>query len=110
MTTKQIDEANPVSSVSVIALFAWDSAVLTDKYKKELSKIAGGQFTSLTIEGFVQESGNTNAQNIDLSNRRALAVKAYLLSVGVNADEITILASGVYNNKPEGRRVEVVTS
>jgi len=110
LTVAQIEQAIPNPSVKVIAFFAWDSAVLTDQYKNGLQKLAGGQFTTLTIAGFVQESGNTNAHNLNLSNRRALAVRDYLESLGVSAEQIQILAAGIYDNKPDGRRVEVVTS
>jgi peptidoglycan-associated lipoprotein len=47
----------------------------------------------ITIEGHADERG-TSEYNLALGERRALAVKAYLVSLGVGADRLTTLSYG----------------
>ena len=70
----------------------------------------------LTIEGHTDSSGG-DAHNQELSNRRAEAVKSYLVGAGIGADRLTARGLGASaplasNDTPLGRsqnrRVELV--
>ena len=71
--------------------------------------------TQLVITGHTDSSGNA-ARNRQLSNRRAEAVRAFLISAGAPANRITATGAGssqplVSNDTPEGRernrRIEI---
>ena len=64
--------------------------------------------TSIVVEGHTSSDG-TKAFNQDLSERRAMAVKEYLISVGVISDRIETIGYGETkpigdNNTTEGRK------
>jgi len=61
----------------------------------------------VTIEGYTDSKG-TDAYNLKLSDRRAAAVKHYLVSKGVAADRLTTVGKGeadpvAPNTKPDGK-------
>ena len=62
-----------------------------------------------TLEGFTDPSGNRQ-RNLELSRKRAEAVKEVLVQVGVPAERITVGEGGIdfkVKKPEEGRRVEV---
>jgi len=108
--------AGPASSVT----FKNNSAVLSDDAKRTLDGIAS-QVSSLNngyaieIQGFTDDRGSENF-NFGLSERRAEAVKRYLVSKNVQLHRITIVGLGednpVADNKTtkgreQNRRVDV---
>jgi len=92
--------------------FDFDKSTIRPVYKEHLAKIA--QFmkehkdTVTTIEGHTCSIG-TEEYNLKLSRRRALSVKARLVSLGVEAERLKIAAYGetkpiADNSTLEGRR------
>ena len=72
--------------------------------------------TRISIEGHCDERG-TAEYNLGLGERRANAVKAYLVELGVPADRIVIVSKGKESpfctesrTKPAGSRTAAVTS
>jgi OOP family OmpA-OmpF porin len=91
---------------------------LRKKYKEHLDQIAvellADPAVKVTLSGFADSKGD-KAFNMPLSQKRAEAVKNYLVKKGVDKDRITVLFFGedspkASNNTPEGlaanRRVE----
>jgi len=101
------------------SLFAFDSAVLSDRAKSSLDKAAKdlkASGKSANINGYADSTGNPS-YNVDLSKRRAQAVADYLEKDGVPADKLTVKGYGATdfvatNDTAEGRaqnrRVEIV--
>ncbi|TNE89362.1 MAG: OmpA family protein [Gammaproteobacteria bacterium] len=98
-------------TLSSDVLFAFDSAQLLDKGKKELDVAAEAvtqkmQLVSMTIVGHTDRLGSY-AYNLSLSKRRAESVRSYLVSRGVPVELISIDGRG--SSQPlvqcEGRRV-----
>lgn len=77
--------------------FAFDSAVLDDGARQTLQRQATWlqQFPSVsaTIEGHADERG-TREYNLALGDRRATAVKNYLVALGVAADRLRTISYG----------------
>ena len=75
--------------------FAFDSDRIRDESKAGLNKIVGAMKTNpswrLSIEGHTDASGSSE-HNQWLSERRAQAVRAYLLSSGIAAERLTLVA------------------
>ena len=88
MVTKE----NPVR-LQADTLFAFDSADLTSNGKAALNDMLGKltaeslQNQKLEIRGYTDEIG-TDAYNLDLSKRRAAAVRDYLVSQGIDGGRI----------------------
>lgn len=87
---------------SADSFFAFDSAVLLpagvsalDKFTRELS---GTRFDTVTVTGHTDRIG-THAYNMDLSTRRAEAVRRYLVDVARLPSE-KIMASGIDGSEP----------
>lgn len=109
-------------SIPDVALFAFDSAELTDqgkdaieeyraKLRPELSEAYAG-----IIIGHTDSTGN-DEYNMDLSKRRAQSVADYLVSTGIDPDKLRVVGRGendpiASNNSEEGRaqnrRVDIV--
>lgn len=101
--------------------FDFDSEVLKPQAKDSLTKVAAqlnGQYGGRPVEvrGHADNRGEAE-YNLKLSERRALAVKNFLVSQGVAADRIKTIGFGETapvdsNDSPEGRahnrRVEVL--
>jgi OmpA-OmpF porin, OOP family len=107
----------PVHHVDLLVNFEFDSNKLTGSTKENLAQFASAlqdpriKGTKFEIEGHTDATG-TEQYNIGLSERRANAVIAYLVSLGV--DPSTLEAKGYGKSKPrvadpfsaENRRVE----
>lgn len=106
-------------TIQAEALFDFDKAVLKPEGKKSLdeavAKLAGIDLEVIIATGHTDSIG-TEAYNQKLSERRANAVKDYLVSKGVAGNKITTLGKGetqpVATNKTsdgrsKNRRVEV---
>jgi peptidoglycan-associated lipoprotein len=77
--------------------FAYDSIVLSEEARGVLQKNADYLKTRATVKVMVEghaDSRGTNEYNLALTERRAAAVKAYLVSLGVAADRVTTVAKG----------------
>lgn len=77
--------------------FAFDDATLTPGHKELLSRIVGILLTSsdyrVQIHGHTDDIGN-DEYNLKLSERRAQAVRDYMVEAGLNPDIITIKGFG----------------
>lgn len=103
-------------------LFAFDSDEMSDAGKAYLSSRSGeiGQdfdaIYSVTIIGHTDSTGDAD-YNLDLSNRRALAVSEHLIAIGVPPNKLRILGRGenhpmfpndTRESRAQNRRVEVL--
>lgn len=78
--------------IAADALFAFDSAKLSDAGKARLAEVANtvrgqGAGMDLTVIGYTDRIGS-DAYNMDLSQRRAAAVRGYLVEQGIPAGSI----------------------
>jgi len=109
-----------VITLSGSVLFASNQAVLLPEARTRLDQVADVLLTTrerdITIEGHTDSQGG-DALNMDLSQRRAEAVRDYLVGRGYQADRIKAHGLGkgnpiADNASPEGRannrRVEIV--
>ncbi|MBI5845116.1 MAG: OmpA family protein [Deltaproteobacteria bacterium] len=109
-----------VITLSGSVLFASDQSVLLKSAQARLNKVTDVLLTTpernLIIEGYADSRG-TDSYNIDLSQRRADAVRSYLVNRGYRADRIQANGLGeahpvASNESAEGRannrRVEIV--
>ena len=100
--------------------FAFDSAELTAEDKAELERVATRlkelEFVGGTATGHTDSVGEED-YNQKLSDRRAIAVKDYLESKGINATRMTAMGYGeaqpVASNdtdagRAQNRRVELI--
>lgn len=108
------------ASIDLLINFEFDSAALQPKGANDLdqlvmalkdSSMSGRTFV---IEGHTDAKG-TEAYNLDLSNRRAQSVVAYLVRYGVSPDRLESLGFGssqlYYPQRPEAaenRRVRII--
>jgi peptidoglycan-associated lipoprotein len=79
------------------ALFAYDQSTLgadaTDVLNRDARWLLRWPTTKVTVEGHCDERG-TAEYNLALGERRATAVKSYLVSLGVSADRLTVVSYG----------------
>jgi peptidoglycan-associated lipoprotein len=91
-----IDSLNK-SGVLKPVFFAYDSVVLDEAARGVLQKNAeylkGRPTAKVIVEGHGDSRG-TNEYNLALSDRRAAAVKGYVVSLGVAADRVSTVAKG----------------
>lgn len=89
--------------LSADALFAFDKAELSPTGRASLDEMAAGlrergdRLRSVRVVGYTDRLGD-DAYNRDLSQRRADAVKAYLVSQGVPGDRV--ITEGAGNSDP----------
>lgn len=108
-------------TISATALFDFDKAVLKEQGKVQLRLLAdkiksqGVSIGDIDVIGYTDSIG-TEAYNQKLSEQRAAAVKAYLISVGVNPGIIDAIGRGerdpvatnMYKDgRAKNRRVEI---
>ncbi|MDH4231229.1 MAG: peptidoglycan-associated lipoprotein Pal [Nitrospirota bacterium] len=78
-------------------LFDYDKYDVKDSYKDEMMKVSAymtkNSSATLSIEGHCDERG-TNEYNLALGDRRAKAVKDYLVSLGVPSARIETISYG----------------
>ena len=78
-------------------LFDYDKYDVKDSYKAEMMKVSAhmtkDSSATLSIEGHCDERG-TNEYNLALGDRRAKAVKDYLVSLGVPSSRIETISYG----------------
>ena len=93
MTVEQVNEQSPLKPV----FFIYDSDELDDTARQVLAdnaKVMQNYATwVITIEGHCDERG-TPEYNLALGDRRALAVKNFLVSLGIAADRIRTVSYG----------------
>lgn len=101
-------------------LFAYDSAQVDDTERAKVEAVAeylkANASSMVTLEGHCDERGS-NEYNMSLGERRALAVRAYLMSLGIDGARIQTKSLGEEQPKDAGhdenawnvnRRVEFV--
>lgn len=109
-----------VITLSGSVLFASNKSVLLPEAKSRLDQVLDVLFTTkerhLTIEGYTDSQGSEN-NNMELSQKRADAVRNYLVQKGYEADLVKAKGLGesnpiADNNNAEGRannrRVEII--
>ncbi|EAY28687.1 OmpA family protein [Microscilla marina] len=114
--TLSFAQTSPVRTSSVY--FAYKQSELSAKAKQKLDQTFARLYRKqvldyeVTLTGLADSVGNV-AANHQLANKRALAVKTYLIAQGVGADKVTVKVLGERpaNNEDEhrrNRRVEIV--
>jgi peptidoglycan-associated lipoprotein len=93
MSLAELNAKKPLDDIN----FEYDKADLTDRARAGLQKNAGwlGKWTStkILIEGHADSRG-TNEYNLALGERRAAAVRDYLVTLGVPAARMSIVSKG----------------
>ncbi|HAG53556.1 MAG TPA: peptidoglycan-associated lipoprotein [Alphaproteobacteria bacterium] len=79
-------------------LFGFDSSAVDETAKADLTLIANfvlanDSIASIIIQGHADERG-TREYNLALGERRAVAVKKYLVGLGLNAEQIETISFG----------------
>jgi len=110
----------PAAARSYLVFFDWDRAELSDRARQIVADAATGSAkaasTRISVAGHADSSG-TPAYNAPLSQRRADAVAAELVRLGVPKAAISITAFGDTKplvptaagvREPQNRRVEIV--
>jgi len=98
MSVVMVKELKPLS-LSADALFAFDSATLTEEGRSRLDEVIGSltakalENKQIDITGFTDRIGSDN-YNQGLSERRAQAVRDYLVSRGLPDDAINTQGMG----------------
>lgn len=88
----------PISAnLSADALFGFDQATLQPAGIAALDQLIqstnGQTYDTLTVTGYTDPIG-TEAYNLDLSRRRAQAVRDYLIGHGLQVDHISVVGAG----------------
>mgnify|MGYP001060665616 CR=1 FL=1 len=92
-TLEQLNAEKPLADV----FFAYDSTELSEEARANLQKnlqwLNRWTSTRILIEGHADSRG-TNEYNLALGERRAAAVRDYLVSLGLASDRVTIVSKG----------------
>jgi len=112
--------APAMAGKSFLVFFDWDKSTLSDRARSIIQDAAATakstQHTQIEVNGYADTSG-TPAYNKGLSMRRAQAVAAELVRLGVGKTEIAIKAfgdtvllvpTGPGVREPQNRRVEII--
>jgi len=105
--------ASATRALALLVQFDFDSAQIQPQARPQLDALAAGikmlpSDRHVVIEGHTDSVG-TDAYNLELSERRAKAVKTYLVSVhGIDAGRLTTEGFGPYRpiNTQDGRASE----
>ncbi len=110
----------PASDQTYLIFFDWDKTDLTPKAEQIISEAAASSqsraVTTIAVSGYTDTSGRAD-YNQALSERRADAVAAQMVSDGVSRSEIEIHAFGATHllvptgpgvREPQNRRVEII--
>ena len=93
MTLDELNKQAPLASV----YFALDSTELTQEARGVLQKnsewLKRRTSTRILVEGHADNRG-TNEYNLALAERRAAAVRDYLVSLGIPTDRMSIVSKG----------------
>jgi peptidoglycan-associated lipoprotein len=93
MTLDELNAKRPLANV----FFALDRSELSDEARALLQKnsewLKKWASTRVSVEGHCDERG-TAEYNLGLGERRATAVKSYLVSLGVAADRVATVSKG----------------
>jgi outer membrane protein OmpA-like peptidoglycan-associated protein/uncharacterized membrane protein (UPF0127 family) len=85
------------ATLSADTLFGFDQATLQPDGMKDLDTLIqsthGQAYDTLTVTGYTDPIG-TDAYNLDLSRRRAEAVRDYLLAHGLKVDHVNVIGAG----------------
>jgi peptidoglycan-associated lipoprotein len=94
--SKSLDQLNSEKPLGDV-FFAYDATDLTDQSRATLQKdvewLKKWTTTKVMVEGHADSRG-TNEYNLALGERRADAVRDYLVSLGVPTERITIVSKG----------------
>ena len=114
------DNSGVSQTLMGIFLFDFDQAIVRRVAHAELNKhasaLAGDRFIRVRVEGHADERG-TREYNLALGERRADAVRAYLVSQGASNSQIEVISYGeekpIVSGKNErswakNRRVELI--
>lgn len=114
------DNSGVSQTLMGVFLFDFDQAIVRRAAHAELNKhasaLAGDRFIRVRVEGHADERG-TREYNLALGERRADAVRAYLVSQGASNSQIEVISYGeekpIVSGKNErswakNRRVELV--
>ncbi len=112
--------AAPAPARTYLVFFDWDRYNLTDRARQIIAEAAQNrtrvQVTRIEVNGYTDRSG-TERYNMGLSIRRANAVAAELVRLGVPRNEIVTRGFGESNplvptadgvREPQNRRVEII--
>lgn len=93
---KSLDQLNAEKPLGDV-FFTYDSTDLTEEARATLQKdidwMKRWASTKVMVEGHADNRG-TNEYNLALGERRADAVRDYLVSLGLSADRVTIVSKG----------------
>jgi peptidoglycan-associated lipoprotein len=93
MTLDELNAKKPLAPV----MFTYDSATISEEGRGVLAKnlewMKKWSSTKVTVEGHCDNRG-TPEYNLALGDKRAAAVKTYLLSLGLAADRIATVSKG----------------
>jgi len=96
VASKSLDDLNRDSPLRP-AFFAYDSAELTTESQKVLdgNAVVLKRYSTwtITVEGHTDERG-TAEYNLALGERRAVAARTYLVSLGIAADRLRMVSYG----------------
>lgn len=90
------DQTMAFDLASLVIYFDYDQDVIRFEDQSKLEQLASylrDQGGSLTIEGHCDERGSVE-YNLALGQRRAEAVKSYLVTLGIDASNISTLSAG----------------
>jgi peptidoglycan-associated lipoprotein len=94
--TKTLDQLNAEKPLGDV-FFAYDATDITDEAKgimqKDVDWMKKWTTTKVMVEGHADSRG-TNEYNLALGERRAEAVRNYMVSLGVPLDRMTIVSKG----------------